>query len=100
MRHKQPDCWKIALAFFRSFGGEIWRLTPGFGIYVDRAHAPVRGTIDGIFGGIESWTEHAVHVKDGLVRDPMMLGHDEPIPLGQWQSHWNHFSDHNFVRIR
>ena len=99
MRLQEINCWKIAFSLQKKFGGEIWRLTPRFGLYVDRAHEPVSGTIDDVFGSIENWTEHAVYVKDGFVRDPMMLGHDEPIPLEEWQIHWNHFECHNFVRI-
>ena len=100
MRQRDVDCWKIALAFFKKLDGEIWRLSPKFGLYVDRAHEPVWGTVDDIFGSVENWTEHAVHVKDGLVRDPMMLGNDEPVSFEDWQTHWNHFGDHDFVRFR
>ena len=100
MRQREIDCWKIARAFLKQFGGEVWRLTPRFGFYVDRAHEPAWGTIEEAFGSIENWAEHAVHVKNGFVRDPMMLGHNEPVPLEQWQTHWNHFEDHDFVRFR
>ncbi len=105
MRQREENCWKIAIAFRKKLGGEVWRLSPKFGLYVDRAHEPASGTIDFLFGGIENWTEHAVHVKndmvrDPMVRDPMMLGHDDPVTFIEWRIHWNHFDDHDFVRIR
>ena len=98
--HNGPgdNCVKIAKAFQKKYGGDVHGLTPDEGSYVYRAHDPVSGPKDAD-GYFHPWDSHYVHVQDGAVRDPMMLGHNNPVPLKEWQTHFNSLEKHTFKQI-
>jgi hypothetical protein len=84
------DCGTIAKAFQRLHGGEIWKLSSESREPLQWANEPLGKDIvrnDAFMDGNTdpvSWFYHYVHVKNGMVRDPMMLGHGREISLSEF----------------
>jgi hypothetical protein len=71
------DCLDIAKALQREFGGDIYKIENYWKHSGERAHL-----------GEHDWWEHYVHVKDGMVTDPMHLGDYVPRALEDYKKTW------------
>lgn len=93
------DCTSLARANLRNYGGEVRQLKRDGGGYIKFLTEPLgKQVIRDEFGMAEPWYYHDVHVLNGEVRDPMMLGHNKPIAMDVWKGHYGDWDDMLFFR--